>query len=387
MSAGSPAAPGATPTRRPGRLAAALHHLRTEGGTPSRQAAAVAAGLYIGATPFLGFHLLLTMLVGRLFGLNRLLMYAAANISNPFVAPFLYATEIQIGAWVRTGRIYTPAMLDEIRLRGLALDVLIGSVIVGVALAAAGALATFMIVRARGTDPSVARLVEAAAAPFLTLGAGPWEFARGKIRRDPVYLSVLRHGVLPREGRFIDLGCGIGLMLSLLAAARERFGRGDWPSGWPAPPTSLRLEGIELRERIARRGQEALADVATIHAGDLSVADIPQCDAALLFDVLHLMTPEAQDRLLAAIARALAPHGVLVMREANPQGGWRFQMVRAGNRLVSILHGRRSRRFHFRTVAQWTSALQSHGFAVRVADDGGALTPFANVALYAIKSR
>ena len=176
-------------------MTAALHTFRTEGATPIRQSLAVGTGLYIGATPFLGFHLLLTMLIGRVLGFNRLLMYTAANISNPFVAPLLYVTEIQAGAWLRTGQVYSPAMLDEIRLRGLALDVLIGSVVVGLALALVGTLLTYSVLQGRGTDPAVTRLVEAAASRFLPLGVGSWEFARGKVRHDPVYLGVLRDGV------------------------------------------------------------------------------------------------------------------------------------------------------------------------------------------------
>lgn len=373
-------------SRRPSRVTAALHHLRTEGGTPIRQSLAIGTGLYIGATPFLGFHLLLTMVIGRFLGLNRLLMYAASNISNPFVAPFLYATEIQTGAWLRTGQIYSPAMRDEIRLGGLALDVLLGSVVVGLALAVVGTVLTYTVLRARGTDPAVDRLVDTAAARFLPLGTASWEFARAKILNDPVYLGVLRDGVLPREGRFLDLGCGVGLMLSLLIAAREQFDRGEWPAGWPEPPNGLELHGIELRPRIVRHAQEVLHGVATIEERDLTDAHLTACDAILVFDVLHLMPADAQDRLLATIAEALRPNGVLVLREANPDGGWRFQMVRLGNRLVSILHGRRQRPFHFRRIHEWQAALRTLGFSVRLADSTNR-TPFANVTLYAQRSR
>ena len=48
------------------------------------------------------------------FGLNRLKMYLAANISNPFVAPVLLFSEIQIGAWLRRGAVH-PLTLDAIR--------------------------------------------------------------------------------------------------------------------------------------------------------------------------------------------------------------------------------------------------------------------------------
>jgi uncharacterized protein (DUF2062 family) len=371
--------------RTPPRLTAVLHQIRTEGGTPGRQACAVGLGLYIGATPFLGFHLALSILLGRLFGLNRLLVYAAANISNPFIAPVLYATEIQVGAWLRTGAIYSPSTVERIRLGGLALDVLIGSVVIGLALGIAGLAITYAVARARDRSAAAARLVDAAAARFLPFGFGAWEFARNKIRHDPMYLGVLRDGVLPARGRLLDLGCGHGLMLALLAAARVQFRAGDWPADWPAPPLDLALHGIELRPKAARRAREALGADAVIEERDLTAGGVPPCDAILIFDVLHLLPADAQERLLDAAAGALAPGGVLVLREADAAGGWRFHMVRFGNRLVGFVHGKGRRRFHFRTADEWRRLLEMRGLVVDEAQTPNR-TPFANVTFYAKQS-
>ncbi|HYN07087.1 MAG TPA: DUF2062 domain-containing protein [Vicinamibacterales bacterium] len=377
-----PTADAAGSPHRLGRLTAAFHQLRTEGGTPLRQALAIGLGLYIGASPFIGFHLGLSALLGRLFGLNRLLVYAAANISNPLVAPLLYAFEIQVGSWLRTGGFYSPSMIDEIRLRGIAIDILLGSVAVGVVLAVLGTIVTYTVVRTRGVDPIVRRLVEAASAPYLTQGIATWEFVRSKMRLDPVYLGVLQDGVLPQTGRLYDLGCGQGVMLSLLAAARDQFQRHDWPHEWPAPPVGLELHGIELRPRIAKRAREILGDAATIEERDLAIGTLPPCDAVLIFDVLHLMPRDAQERLLTTVRQALRPSGVLVLREADARGGWRFRMVRLGNRLVAILQGRRGRQFNFRTGAEWQRRLEDLGLQVRLSSTPNR-TPFANVTLYA----
>jgi SAM-dependent methyltransferase len=151
-----------------------------------------------------------------------------------------------------------------------------------------------------------------------------------------VYLDVLKDGVLPDAGVLYDLGCGQGLMLSLLGAARDRYPSGEWPAGWPAPPSALELRGIELRPRVAKRTRELLQDLATIETLDLSEASLPRCEAVLLLDVLHLMAADKQDRLLEGVARALTPGGVLVLREADASGGWRFRMVRLGNRLRAL---------------------------------------------------
>ena len=50
---------------------------------------------------------------------------------------------------------------------------------------------------------------------------------------DPVYLQVLRDGRLPSSGVLMDLGCGQGLMLALLATARDRGKRGCGPRHGP----------------------------------------------------------------------------------------------------------------------------------------------------------
>ena len=368
--------------KQPGRFASAFYRYRTEGDGPIRQSLAIGLGLYIGASPFIGFHWLLALALGGLFRLNRLKVYLAANISNPLIAPFLFAAEIQVGAKLRTGHFISAATLEQVRLKGIAIDILLGSVVVGLALGIAGTLLTLWAVRRQGDDVWVAGLVDAAAERYLAVGVSAWEFARGKLRMDPVYLQLLKDGYLPSQGQLLDLGCGAGLMLSLLASARDRASAGLWPPSWPAPPSGLRLRGVELRSRAARHAREALEGVAEIEEQDLAEPTLTPCDVVLIFDVLHLMTPDAQTRLLDAIAKCLAPHGLLIVREANASGGWRFAMVRLGNRITSWIHGRRSRRFAFDTAAGWHARLEQSGFSVdsMVPQKSGA---FANVLIYA----
>jgi uncharacterized protein (DUF2062 family)/SAM-dependent methyltransferase len=348
----------------PSRLTAAVYRYRTEGDTPIRQALAVGLGLYIGCTPFIGLHLTLALALGWLFGLNRLKVYLAANISNPLVAPFLYAAEIQIGTWLRTGHFLSATRIHEVRLLGLATDILIGSVVVGAVLGVAGVALTYWGTGQRKSDPEATRLVAATADRYLTLGCTAWEFARAKLRMDPVYLQVLRDGRLPTRGVLLDLGCGGGLMLALLSVAAERARRGLWPSSWPPPPSDLTLVGVEMRSRVARRARQVVNGSATIEEVDLSCWPLPACDAVLVFDVLHLMSREAQDHLLTSAARAMSTGGVLVIREADTGGGWKFNMVRAGNRFNAIWQGRWSRPFCFDSLDGWTTRLATVGFRV-----------------------
>src|SRR5256885_1863281 len=128
--------------------------LRTEGAGAARETAAIALGAFIGCLPVYGFHLLLCWVAGALFGLNRLKMYLAANISNPLVAPWLVVAEVQTGAWVRRGAFH-PLSRDAIASTGLAVfgvDAVVGSVVVGVVVAAIAGAGTYSLVREPGGD-------------------------------------------------------------------------------------------------------------------------------------------------------------------------------------------------------------------------------------------
>ena len=138
-----------------------FHGLRTEGAGTLRETAAVALGVFIGCLPVYGLHLLICWAVGFAFGLNRLKMYLAANISNPLVAPWLLFAEVQAGAWLQRGSFH-PLTLQEIKTTGVAelgVDLLIGSVFVGGALASLAAAGTYAAVRSTGLDRHFAELV------------------------------------------------------------------------------------------------------------------------------------------------------------------------------------------------------------------------------------
>jgi len=142
-----------------------VYDLRTEGQGPVREACAIGVGLFIGCSPFYGFHLLLSLLGGRLLGLNRLKVYLAANVSNPIVAPVLVFAEVQTGAWLRTGSVLALTLenVKTITPWQFGIDLLVGSVVVGGALGATAGLATYFALRGSGHAPFFDRLARVAA--------------------------------------------------------------------------------------------------------------------------------------------------------------------------------------------------------------------------------
>lgn len=214
------------------------------------------------------------------------------------------------------------------------------------------------------------RALHLACERYRPTGRVSYHFAKGKLRRDPMYRGVLEGGVLPAEGTLLDLGCGGGLMLALLASAREVD---------PKAP-ALRLVGVETRKRAAAIAQRALGESAEIVTADVRERPLPPANAILLFDVLSMMPATHQDVLLGVLLRALEPGGVLLVRDVDAAAGWRFQTVKVVNRLKAWLLGTRGVNFHFRTLAQWRALLEQNGLTVEARAMGQG-TPFGNVLL------
>ena len=369
------------------RLRRIFYDLRTEASGPGRDAAALGVGILIGCSPFYGFHLLLVWFVGWVMRLNRLKMYLAANISNPLFSPVLVLSELQVGAWVRRHD-YHELSVSAIRTTNVwtyGADLLLGSLIVGAILGLTVAAATYATAGAARRGDPLAQLWERASDPYLPFSITAWEFARGKLRGDPLYRATAATGLLRNGRTLVDVGCGQGLTLSVLVHASRLWAEGRWPAEASPPPQFGRLVGIELRPRVARLAQEALGPAVEVLSSDARDVMPPEAAVVLFFDVLHLMPPEDQERMIARANAALSPDGMILIREVDPAGGWRFAAVRLGNRLKSIVVGRWRQRFHFRTVPEWTSLLTQHGLQVAVRPMGEG-TPFANFLVCGVRS-
>jgi SAM-dependent methyltransferase len=193
-------------------------------------------------------------------------------------------------------------------------------------------------------------------------------FVQGKLEHDPVYRALAADASLAGARSVLDLGCGRGILLALLAERARRQGRG------------LELRGIEARASHAAVARAALGADAEIRIADLRDAVLPRCHAACLIDVLHYLPEEAQRPLLGRVVHVLEPGGLLFVREIDRAAGVRGRLARAAERTATVLRGEPGQRFCFRTAAAWRDLLDGAGLSVasRPADEG---TPFANVLL------
>ncbi|HEX9685246.1 MAG TPA: methyltransferase domain-containing protein [Burkholderiales bacterium] len=233
-------------------------------------------------------------------------------------------------------------------------------------------------------SPEARSLFEAATQPYARAGRYAWHFARGKLRHDPVYFSLLRQGLLPDRGRLLDFGCGQGVLLALLEAAKAQYQAGAWPRDWPAPPLNLALQGIELHADRVQTARQALGGSVQVIPGDLRALDLQPCSVIVILDVMLYLDAAEQQHLLDRATAALEPGGLLLLRESDADAGFAFQVTKWSERLSGAFRGRFGQALHYRGGIQWIAELAKRGFAVG-AEPMSAGTPFANVLLVARK--
>jgi SAM-dependent methyltransferase len=200
------------------------------------------------------------------------------------------------------------------------------------------------------------------------LYAGASRFARGyvggKLRKDPASRAVLERAAARPFGVVADLGCGRGqLGLALLTAGLAR-----------------EVIGID---RDARKVAEARAAAARLPArftvGDLTAAAVPDCDSALLVDVLYQLPAPAQRSLLSAVA-SRARQRVLI-RAFDPARGWRSAFGLGMERAGRILRGD-SNAIAPLPMEELAAPFRDAGFAVSLTPCWAG-TPLPNVLLVA----
>jgi SAM-dependent methyltransferase len=227
-------------------------------------------------------------------------------------------------------------------------------------------------------------LIEAATAPYRAAGRFAYHFARGKLRADPVFATILSRGLLSGCDDILDLGCGQGLLAAWLLAARavaEGHSR-CWPNAWPSPPQPTLMRGIELEPRSLARARIALGHRARFFEGDVRRADFGNADGIVLLDVLHYIEYAAQRSILERAHRSLTASGVLLLRVGDAAGGLGFHMGKWVDRMLLLAGGRGLRRLHYRPLPEWRTLLEAIGFDCESLPMSSG-TPFANVLLVA----
>ncbi|TKD12766.1 DUF2062 domain-containing protein [Polyangium fumosum] len=382
-------------------LRRAFRDLQGEDLSPARLGAAVAIGLFIGSLPVFGFHLLLVLVVCLRLRLHAVLAYAAANVSNPFFAPFLITAEIQVGARLRTGawlRLDAPIEAGYRTLVDFAGYMLVGAPLVGLALAAAGfALTVAFVLAKRAIRPASGALppyrLPANAPPWIVAAervasrfASPespsaadkslFHYVRIKLSLDPV-ARLIADIEGPRDGALgdvLDIGTGRGqLPILLLDLGRATRAHGlDWDEA--------KIEAA--RRAAATRPEGAGPAAATFAREDARRFEATPADTVLLIDLLHYFTIEEQDAILRCAADHVNPGGRLLVREADTERGVRSFATLLEEKIFTAVRFNRGERVRFRPAQSITALLEARGFHCDVLPAWGS-TPFSNVLIVA----
>lgn len=321
-------------------------------GSPARVGVSVGLGLFIGCLPLYGFHLPLCLLVCLPFGLDAVLAYVAANISNPLIAPFLLVLEVEVGSLLLRGHAlgFEPHALEKTNLALVAGEVALGSIVVGGALGVIGGVLAAGIARRWGhsetpLDAARKRTIQRyAAAP-----PGDRYYVAAKLRTDPCVAQVAALGKL---GDVLDAGCGrgqLGLLLVELGLVDE-------------------LLGFDFDARKVEIARRAAGDRAILRVDDLERAQLASVDTLLLIDVLHYLSIAKQDSLLERAAKCLRPGGRIIVREVDAASAKKSFLTRAleyvGTRFG---YNRAAASLGFRPLLEIQRELERHGLRCELA--------------------
>lgn len=360
-----------------------------------RIGASVALGLLIGCLPIFGLHLPIVLVLCLRFRLDGALAYVAANVSNPFFAPFLFTGEVQLGALLFEGHfVRIESRLDLwAALSSFPKYLLVGSPLVGAGLGLGLGALTWLAVAAKrrfvgpGKQRPVYRLPEHAPAWIVATervasryasarGATPAErtqfhYVRIKLVMDPVARLIADiAGDAPFAlGEVVDVGTGRGqlpILLTELGRATRAFGF-DWDA-----------KKIADGQAAARKEECGPPLPVELERADAREARMPEADTVLVIDLLHYFTIDEQDAILRRAAAAVRAGGRIVVREADTERGLRSFATLLEEKVFTTLRFNRGERVRFRPAREIASILEAQGLRTKISPAWGK-TPFSNV--------
>ena len=156
---------------------------------------------------------------------------------------------------------------------------------------------------------------------------------------------------VPARSSVLDIGCGSGFLLYALATLRGiRAG-----TGIEMDDRRAVRNGSLLRNRLEQHG---LTSGDFVIAGAAVFGDWPPgpYDVVIMVDVLHHVSPSAQEEFVAAALRRVAENGIFVYKDMCERPAWRA----AGNRLHDLVLARQW--IHYVSLDRVRRLLLASGF-------------------------
>ena len=124
-------------------------------GSPRQASLGMALGVFVGMSPFIGFHTALAVLLASLFKWSKIGAAVGVLITNPITAPVIYPLTYRLGAMltgfsepIQWSRLLEPVAFIELLKNSpmIIIDMLVGGIIVGIPLAIIAYSITYAIV-------------------------------------------------------------------------------------------------------------------------------------------------------------------------------------------------------------------------------------------------
>lgn len=128
------------------------------------------------------------------------------------------------------------------------------------------------------------------------------------------------HELLPRQGRFLDLGCGYGFLAYMMYWSSQQ---------------KRKFTGVDYDEEKVETASHCLGktdDLAFVH-GDIASFVFEQYDGIIISDVLHYLEPGKQTTVIHRAIDSLLPGGVLIIRDGDAD----LKEKHKGTRLTELL--------------------------------------------------
>ena len=165
------------------------------------------------------------------------------------------------------------------------------------------------------------------------------------------------HKLIPHKANILDLGCGYGFlsyMLAFLSDARE-------------------VTGVDYDNEKIAVANNAYSKTDRIHFFHADITQFPVggYDVIVMADVLHYLTPAAQEAVLLSCFNALTAGGKLIIREGNADLSQRHQGTRLSEFFSVKLFkfNKATNDLHFLSGERLARLVNTHGLMMAVVDD------------------
>ena len=132
-----------TSNQKKGKLTRLYNRFLKLRGSPRQASLGMALGVFVGMTPFLGFHTAMAVMLASLFKWSKVTAVVGVLITNPLTAPIIYPITYRLGAMltgfsdpIQWTRLLEPGAVIDLMKNSpmIIIDMLVGGILVGLPL-------------------------------------------------------------------------------------------------------------------------------------------------------------------------------------------------------------------------------------------------------------